>query len=462
MSGRVISIATVLGLQWLGSTAVCQSTSSLNAGQTTDAPDVDCAAWIRELGSPEFAVREQAAAALFDAGPRVLPALAAAASSTDAEVRDRAILIRSRIEARVFDELTRDFVRDPNPDHDYNLPGWRSFSKIAGTGRTAKRMFISIQRRQRAIAECIALIEQSEGKVGDPDSPARVGLPPKSKEEIAEARLNLRRITSECAANLRLSAMAQRTAEENGDIAALLLAAAVEPAMPPEVHDNIRYFLFRGMFASMMRQEKEGDCFRALLSQWFKNVPLNISDDILFFTLQYDVRGGADMARRVLALKPEADTATMALQVLGKYGERSDLPQVVKWIDSKEIVAEFSLATKPGDATGPALEDKLEAQPAPAQRMPAMPNQGPLQIRPNTTPGRHYVCQVGDVALAAGYMILEMDLESAFEVIVLSESRGFERERAAFPADQPELREAARKLFLAKLAEVDSAAVPAK
>jgi hypothetical protein len=62
--------------------------------------DEDVARWVRQLGDEDFQMREQAARALIEAGPRAVPAVRAAARSTDAEVRRRALRIAEEIQER--------------------------------------------------------------------------------------------------------------------------------------------------------------------------------------------------------------------------------------------------------------------------------------------------------------------------------------------------------------------------
>ena len=63
------------------------------------APDDGPAEWVSRLGSPLFALREQASEKLKQLGPRALPALREARSSRDLEVRNRAAMLIEEIEA---------------------------------------------------------------------------------------------------------------------------------------------------------------------------------------------------------------------------------------------------------------------------------------------------------------------------------------------------------------------------
>jgi hypothetical protein len=74
----------------------------LSAGPSPGTPD----SWVAALGSPRYAVREQADAALTRLGRAALSALRAASSSSDAEVRVRALAILARIEGSLLAEAT--------------------------------------------------------------------------------------------------------------------------------------------------------------------------------------------------------------------------------------------------------------------------------------------------------------------------------------------------------------------
>src|SRR4051812_47892529 len=75
---------------------------AMGLGPTTPAPGLGPDALIARLGSPRYADREAATAALRRLGPAALPALRSARSARDAEVRARAAALLERVESELM------------------------------------------------------------------------------------------------------------------------------------------------------------------------------------------------------------------------------------------------------------------------------------------------------------------------------------------------------------------------
>ena len=80
-------------------TAACLTIAALLGLAAEPGPAADPSALVERLGSPRFAEREQAAAALQALGPDALAALRAGRQARDPEVRARAAALRDRIES---------------------------------------------------------------------------------------------------------------------------------------------------------------------------------------------------------------------------------------------------------------------------------------------------------------------------------------------------------------------------
>jgi hypothetical protein len=420
---------------------------------------------IHQLGADTFEAREQAAQQLVRIGEPALVALRAAEQGTDAEIRTRASQIRSTIERDVFERVARNFLQDSDPAASHGLPGWGQFSSVAGHSRSAKRIFLNMLERQRLLAERLEALAVEGSEAAAPGTPA------------SDARYNLRMAAGQAAADLRTMLLARRDDERIGDIAALLLATGLEPNVPGEVHSTMRLLLFRGQFNSMMRQNGYAASLRKLLGVWAKAAPLTMADEVLQVTQLHNVPEGAEMARRVLEGRPEIETATTAMHILARFGTPADLDLLEKWIENTAVLREFDIIDRtsdirvervevppqprqPGVPVQPGLQGKppaAEPNPLlpPGRRlpMPGVPGLAPdpslLPIQPELAalPRTQFIALLGDTALAACHKLAGLDLETTFPSIVLHEQWIFQRATPAFPADKPELRDAARQAW---------------
>lgn len=443
LSAVLRSLCVVLAGTLLTATTFAQAPGSKETNEMVAQAIVD-------LASNEFSVREQAAARLLAVGENALVVLRSAEQGSDPEVRSRAAEIRKTIEKSVFEKLSREFLRDNRPDADYGLPGWKAFSAIAGDRRPSKRLFLHLLERQRLVAECLEAVNG-----GEIASQVSADLPKEPHARLQMAAL-------QAASQLRESIMSGKSIEEDGDVAALLLAAVEEPQIAFEVHSAIRYIIYRGRFSLMMREENNASALKKLIARWLLVAPDVYGEDALIIAMEYGIPEGLEVARRLSTKQIDQETRATCFQAIARFGSVSDVEILAKWIQDEAFIGEVVVylpepqeaakeeeSNTPGDGQGqgqpPARPGNLR------ERQERLVPKGLGQMRRGDPTGQNTVqnvCLLGDVALAAGLHLMQIDLRDHFPVILLDNKRVFMRDRVGFPVTKPEQRTAVKDLFM--------------
>ncbi len=369
---------------------------------------------IDQLGASEFQERERASAQLMQLGEVVLIPLQAAELGTDVEVSQRAHAIRERIELAQLVSLSEEFKRDPDPTKSYGLPGWKSFSKMAGSSRAAKGLFLEMVEKQRTVALCIEAIDG-----GDVNPVAFEGLP-------ADPQHRLWTVSSKMCQDIRMSLV---TAEGSaGDMAALLTVATVLKERPQDLNDTIRRALYRGAFERM--KPKGQKCVRQMLGKWVLIAPESMAEDVFMMAHQLEVPEGADMARRVLDQPAEPEVIAKALICLSKFGDQRDLARIDHHVSNTFILNNL---------------DEFREERAVLPFRPANDRNNPSN--PSANPPRRYQQTLGDIALAVGLKLAGADLTKYFPVIATDSKYGLRETTICFPVEQPQYKENALKAW---------------
>ena len=370
---------------------------------------------IEKLGDEEFQQRESASAALLSIGEPALLPLSTAERGKDAEISSRAQAIRERIERERFEAISLKFKRDPDPNANYDLPGWKSFAKAAGTSRPAKRLFLEMLEQRHIIAMCLESLAGGQVPEGVFD-----GLP-------EDPQHRLRAVVAKMCTEIRQGMLWEGKGPEAGDLITLLIVAQVLDDPPVEVHDTARLLCNMGGLNRLMALPGAIPSARKIMGAWILKVPVTYGAEALNWANQHRIPEARQMALRMLDAKMEPEYKATALLGLSQFGTAEDLPAIDKFLDNEEVTDEFSPSNQQG-------EIRLEMQ--------GPPNNGP-QPR-NIEP--LYKQTLGDVALMAGAKIAGMDLEKLFPAIRINDS-GIPRNSIGFPKTKPELRTESVKIY---------------
>ena len=390
---------TVLVLLAFGS-----SESWAYQSEAPPASNEDIAAWIRQLGSSEFEVRDGATRRLSGLTTDHLGVLEdALAKATDLEVRIRLSSVIAKLKYERQQRTIKAFLRDPNMSNNHELEGWTSFSRAAGSNRSAKRLFLQLYDRYPE------LVEQPLAT---------------SKEAAVLAKRVARGIQEE----------ELKRGEGSGadGLALLYCLCAMDPSEEATLSTlSLRVFL-RAPYNQFFRDPQAKKPMEVMMERWASSLEGGADQtSAILIMLEAELNTVLAVARRMLQQidgpnRAEADELLIALQVMFRFGKKEDLPLLEGWLSCTDVSEESVSFSFPGGGVPGALPRGL-----PGERMP---NSG-------QDPGRTaYTVEVRDAAVLACMQISGMAYREYFPNIVLQERRGYLGRSIASPKDVDELR----------------------
>src|SRR5262249_32127699 len=139
MKMALVVAMTVLAL----GTGVGVMTGASGTPVEEPAPKEDPAAGlVRQLGDPDFKVREGAMKKIRALGAKAIPALKAGSRDPSPEVEWRSKKVLDAIRADVREAFAKEF--DPKQTEEYDHPVWKRFKTIAGSDAPARKLFAEI------------------------------------------------------------------------------------------------------------------------------------------------------------------------------------------------------------------------------------------------------------------------------------------------------------------------------
>lgn len=392
-------LATVLGLLAFGS-----SESWAYQSEAPPASNEDIAAWIRQLGSSEFEVRDGSTRRLSGLTTDHLGVLEdALAKATDLEVRIRLSSVIAKLKYERQQRTIKAFLRDPNMSNNHELEGWTSFSRAAGSNRSAKRLFLQLYDRYPE------LVEQPLAT---------------SKEAAVLAKRVARGIQED----------ELKRGEGSGadGLALLYCLCAMDPSEEATLSTlSLRVFL-RAPYNQFFRDPQAKKPMEVMMERWASSLEGGADQtSAILIMLEAELNTVLAVARRMLQQidgpnRAEADELLIALQVMFRFGKKEDLPLLERWLACTDVSEESVSFSFPGGGVPGALPRGL-----PGERMP---NSG-------QDPGRTaYTVEVRDAAVLACMQISGMAYREYFPNIVLQERRGYLGRSVASPKGADDVR----------------------
>ena len=268
--------------------------------------------WIKELGHSQFFVRERAQQKLLDAGSVARDALQEASKNPNLEIRSRAARLLANVRRTEFQRRVENFLAGKKMEDP--LPGWESFRKLAGESEKTKLLFVDVVKGDEALLEAV-----ESGKDVSAELAARVqdvsrnGYASPPKENIA--------LITFMAANL--------TAEQY------------------QRQYSTLYSFFRN--SNVANAVQASPSLMSLFSSWLRHV-LEQEDTgssqslVLSLVLEYDVKEIAiEFARKTLKQTGiSQSTLQHAVTCVGRFGDKADLPLLLKHLDDKRVTNTWS------------------------------------------------------------------------------------------------------------------------
>jgi len=403
--------------RWKISISLCAllvATCNLACGQsqeTTDAPETarateeaattnEISDLIRSLGSNTFEGREAATAELLNIGPPALSELKKVAPSDGLERYQRATALIERIEKDRFDKVARSFLLSRTPEQFDSLPGWSKFATIAGTSRTSRLLYLEALKANPSLLQFI------DG--------TREQLTDTEKETLQE------QVMLACEAS---NAKRMRLIEPSiGDLSAILFGAClIEQPLPVEGSFFIVRSIELSPFPTYLRKRGYDVSLKKMLNRWIGFAQPIFDYQILRAGLRWNLEESAETARRNLVTKesPDRNIQTLAIHNLCRFGDKSDVPRLVNFMNDATIIDRYREAEIPE-----ALREKSSLNPRQAD---LSEDERFLAMR------ARWVVRVKDLAFAAALILNEEDPLELLPHFQWDPTYGFRKQAMAIP-----------------------------
>ncbi len=261
--------------------------------------------------------------------PALLP-LSTAERGRDAEVNARAKAIRERIERERFEAISLSFKTRSRSHGQLWIAGWKSFSKIAGSSRPAKRLFLKMLDDRSIVALCLESLDGGQVPDGVFD-----GLP-------ADPQLRLRSVVGKACTEIRFNLLRGGKPAETGDLITMLIVVQLLDNPPMEVHDTMRLLCNMGALNRMMLMPGAAPSGRKIMGAWFLKAPVDYGPEVLSWAYQHSIPEARQMALRMLESNADPELKAGAFLSLSIFGKPEDLTVIDKYIERPEVTLEFN------------------------------------------------------------------------------------------------------------------------
>lgn len=268
---------------------------------------------VANLGSGSFAARESATNRLIRMPIEVKPLLEAACKDADPEIRTRARRILANVIDADFQRRLALFAQDEDDSKHYDLPGWSRFRKLAGSDKSARNLFIEIERAESPLMESLEMGHES----------AAAALEKRLQQTAFQGRYGAGGTPS------------------LGTIAALLFVGSdKEVALSEDYALFVSELLYLPSFRQSLATGKDSESLKTILGAWIAHDPgPNVTYRNLQLAVQYNLKAGFEPAVRLLAqqgLIPDYKAA--ALVTIAKFGGKEHLRLIDPYLDSADVL----------------------------------------------------------------------------------------------------------------------------
>ena len=349
------------------------------------------------LGSSEFATRESAMELLAQSDEKLLPELEQSLnglSDDDLEARARLSGIIARIKNDRKQKQIRGFLRSIDKSETLGFEGWTSFSKVSGTNRNSKMLFLMF------------LDTYPELVFGELKS---------QKDALDKAR--------NIAATIKQSNMSLK-GYEVPDALAMLYCLNVADDLTDRSLERLSTGTF-GMapFSQFMIDPQWKKSLERLMTRWSNRLEEELPRCLMLF-VEKDYPQAKEVALKLLEsnqIKNEPIAFIRSMQAIFRYGSQTDLPRIEKWLDDRTVYLRFP--------------DQAFGNPFPPLGLPQSPPQFPPQPRLQPPSQPVYTAEFRDVALLVSMHLANDDFTAEFPSFQPSAMLGFREESLLLPQD---------------------------
>jgi len=274
---------------------------------------------VDQLGSAEFAEREQASRDLVAIGISTRAALEQAVQSPDAEVRLRARAILVTVLSSDFEQRLEAFALGDEKSH-LTLPAWEEFAAVYGDHRAARQLFVEMQRCEPELLEAVAA----------GPTQATTLLNDRMREIIDGRRDSLNNL---------------------GTLATLLFVGAADGVEAGEdgclhVYPYVVQATYRGNLKSPMWP----GLLKKMVGRWIaRDTTPAMTNQNLQLAAQLELKPETmSIASRVLETKDSLPgSKQLSIMMIARFGDQGELPLVEKYLQDTTVLGQVQVDDPP-------------------------------------------------------------------------------------------------------------------
>jgi len=335
---RVLRTACCLLLFWL---AACTHSRAEDPSRET------ILAWIADLSSGEFAVRDSATRQLNGLTADHLGLLVdQLASATDPEAKVRLSGVVAKLKYERQQNIIRTFLRDPDMSRTHELEGWKTFSEVAGANRSSKRLFLELFDRY----------------------PDLVEKPLESSQQAFDASAVVSR-------SIQDSIIQLGDGDQVDGLALLYCLCAMDAYGDQRMASSGLRILGRYPYNQLLRDPQARRPMEVLVERWA--LSLQSGSDLtraMLIMVESDLTTVRRVAGKMLSERQgpgraDPEDVLIGLQMMFRFGMEEDLPVLEAWLDCTDVCVELTALGFPGGLQGglPGRSIEQPGQSAPSQ-----------------------------------------------------------------------------------------------
>jgi HEAT repeat protein len=267
---------------------------------------------IQQLGDRSFKVREHAASQIVAYGRLAAPFLREAQNNSAAEIRTRSARLLPIAMQHDLEKIIKSFLDDKDGKQSAGLAGWGRFKEVAGNDETARQLFVDLHRVDND------LLEQIDS---DPAGAAT-------------------KVNARCQEFMQARNFGQAVGTTTQ--VAVMLFAVLNPKL--KLDANSQNMFSSGLYTMSFQQRgkdmlKENSAVRRMLVQYILTGSQTVNYQNMYLVANLELKEGVDIAKKFLkGSERDPYTRSMALAILGKIGSRSEIPEVLPFLDNTSSV----------------------------------------------------------------------------------------------------------------------------
>lgn len=288
------------------------------AAAAADSP----AALIQQLGDDRFEVREEASRRLSQMGIEIQPALDGALHNPDLEVRVRARRILDTVLKADLEKRLNAFAEDVNDAKHLDLPGWSRYRQVIGSSGTARKLFVEMQRAEPNLFRALE------------DGPAATAT------------------ALDCSVAQSVIRMQSRARFPNGYMlplgsitAMLFVGSDNQVLMADNTATQVAYLTNQPAIQQAVTSGSQIAVIKKILGAWIaRDASANVLAQNLSIAMRFDLKEGVHTAANALKQGNQpAYIKQMALAMIGRLGDKTNLPSVEASLGDTELCGQMNM-----------------------------------------------------------------------------------------------------------------------